>query len=91
MQIFKVFEKGIVKSMISEVGSLGILQKSMWRFWTWNNHSQKWNWGREISIFSKSCIKCINVSKKFKIVNTKWTKLAPHSPIQRQNIGYLHT
>ena len=29
MQIFKVFEKGIVKSMISEVGSLGILQKNV--------------------------------------------------------------
>ena len=54
MQIFKVFEKEIVKSMISEVGSLRILQKKpMWRFWTLNNHSQKWNWGREISIFFK--------------------------------------
>ena len=29
MQIFKVFEKEIVKSMISEVGSLEILQKNV--------------------------------------------------------------
>ena len=30
MQIFKVFEKEIVKSMIFEVGSLEILQKKMY-------------------------------------------------------------
>ena len=29
MQIFKVFEKGLAKSMISEVGSLEILQKNV--------------------------------------------------------------